>query len=179
MMPDYRALLRPRPKWPWAAWILAAVLLAAAGWLAALAMQTAGDTAQRQVALKAEQARRRQRPAPPPSRATQDEQKRWAALAMERAFSWYPVFRALEQANSPDIELLEFLPDKGSRRIALRGEAHSVGTLTDYLASLSEQQVLAEVYLAKQKNINRGGMTPVSFEIRASLAESAPTTTGK
>jgi len=170
-MRAYRKLLKPRRRWIGAVWFAALALLAAALGMAFMATQYLQSASQWEQALQEARARRVVPRPVTPSRAALEEQRRWAALANERAFSWYPVFRSLEQANSTDIELLEFVPDKGSRRITLRGEARSLDALTDYVAALQVQPALAEVYLARQKNISRGGMALQSFEIRAALSE--------
>ncbi|MDN2700408.1 hypothetical protein O0881_00190 [Janthinobacterium sp. SUN100] len=105
-----------------------------------------------------------------PSKAQADVQRRWDALAAERAFNWYPVFRALEQTTSADIELLEFVPDKPGRRIVLRGEARTSDALISYLGAMAAQGSFDEVYLAHQKRIQRAGMSLISFEVRAVIA---------
>lgn len=170
MMRDYRQLLRPRSGGARWVWSLVIALLAAAGWMSSLAVQRGQYAHRLQTSLEVARARLA-RPAPArPNRVAVDTQRRWEVLAAERAFAWYPVFRALEQASSPDIELLEFLPDKANRRLALRGEARSMAGLTGYLVALNAQAPLAEVYLAHQKNVSRAGMSIVSFEIRARLS---------
>lgn len=169
MIGNYRQLLRPRARWSWAVWLLALALLGGAAWVGVLAVRSAEQAQRWQATQAVVQARLVRRPPPQPSRAAQDERLRWEALAVERAFSWYPVFRALEQASSPEIELLEFLPDKTNRRLTLRGEARTMEGLTAYLTKLGAQAPLTEVYLAKQKNISRAGMSLVAFEVRTRL----------
>lgn len=166
---DYRGLLRPRAtgrRWLWGAILMA---LAVTGWGTALSWQAQIDARHFEALLRNAKSKRTAAPPPQPTRSETDLARRWHALAVERAYSWYPVFRALEQASSPDIELLEFLPDKASRKLVLRGEARNVEALTAYLALLSKQKILNEVHMAHQKNISRAGLTVMTFEIRASL----------
>lgn len=172
MSRGYRKILRPRPQRLWLAWLVAAAVLTLTAWICTLAVHEAGEAQRWQVALETAQSHVAHRPVPPvPTRAAEDAKRRWDALAVERAFSWYPLFRALEQASSPDIELLEFLPDKAGRRLTLRGESRNLDALTAYLFALNAQSPLSEVYLAQQKTINRTGMSLLSFEVRARVGD--------
>lgn len=119
--------------------------------------------------------RRAHAPAPVsvPTRTELEEQKRWVALRDERAFAWLPLFAALEQAGNADIELLEFQPDKISRRLVLRGEAKDEAALTDFLEALAGQPVLRNVYLSRRKLKQRDRLVTISFEIKASMASQA------
>lgn len=166
---DYQTLLRPRARGAGRLWGTILMVAAVAGWGTALAWQAQIDARHSEALLRNAHAQRSAAPPPQPTRTETDLARRWHALAVERAYSWYPVFRALEQASSPDIELLEFLPDKASGKLVLRGEARSVEALTAYLALLSDQKILTEVHLAHQKNVSRAGLAVMTFEIRASL----------
>lgn len=170
MSRDYRKILRARPRWQCYGWLLPSIALVTAVWMSGLAVHASGQAQVWQLALDAARSRSATRPAPSaPTRVVVEEKRRWDALAAEFAFSWYPLFRALEQASSPEIELLEFLPDKAGRRLTLRGEARNIGALSAYMTALGAQPSLMEIYLAQQKNVGRGGMTLLSFEVRARL----------
>ena len=106
---------------------------------------------------------------PKASRNEQDEQKRWAALKLERDFPWEKVFQAVEKVSSTNIELLEFQPDKSNRRIVLRGEARDLKALTAYLEALAAQAALTNVHLTHQQDLVRDRLETVSFEIKATL----------
>jgi len=162
-------LLLPPARGAWLGWLMAATLLAAAIYLGLGATQLAEQADSRQAAVATARAQLAHKPAPVASRAAVEDSKRWAALAAERGFSWYPLFRALEQSSSPDIELLEFVPDKANGRLTLRGEARSLTALTEYLSALGAQDALTEVYLARQKRRNRAGMVVLEFEVRTRL----------
>ena len=168
-MTNLRELLHPpvhRPMLPWGLSIACLVVAAVVGGRAWRYEQHA-DRIQQDLARL--QARRQAPPPVQPSKVDVDAQRRWDALAAERAFNWYPIFRALEQASSADIELLEFLPDKVGRHIVLRGEARTDEALTHYLAALAMQDSFGEVHLTHQKKGQRAGLSPLSFEIRATI----------
>lgn len=162
-------LLRPRPRYVGAAWLLAFLACGGAAWLAVEAWQQTAQTLTAQAALQRLEARRKPVEPAKPNKTEVELQRRWSALAAERSFNWYPVFLALERAARDDIELLEFLPDKAARRLTLHGEARDSAALTAYLAGLAEQENLQEVYLAHQKNVQRGGLSTIAFEIRAAI----------
>jgi hypothetical protein len=108
-------------------------------------------------------------PKPRIGRAEEERIAEWSKLAVERKFNWYPVFVALEKANSEDIELLEFRPDKASGRMTLRGEARSLQALVAYLKRLAELRPTSRAYLSHQKVASRDGLQVVIFEIQASM----------
>lgn len=170
-MDDLSFLLRPRPRRMWMSLGAAALLLTLAAWLGTLASlehEEARQTAQRVERVRAARAAR------PPLKFTpgeQEMQRRWAALSAERAFSWAPIFSAVERAASPDVELLEFQPEKEQRRISLQGEARTREALTAFLAALSRQPVFRNVHLTHQEKQVHDRLETVQFEISAVIAE--------
>lgn len=163
-------LLRPGARYPMLKWggaLLCLLVASAGGWHALHYARVAQATGQDLARL---QSLRIVRSPVQPSKAETDVLRRWDALAIERHFNWYPIFRALEQTASADIELLEFVPDKPGRRLVLRGEARTGDALISYLSAVAAQGSFDEVYLAHQKNIQRGGMSLISFEVRAVIA---------
>ena len=171
IMRDYRTLLRPRARGQCWTWLAALVIVAGAGWGGHLGLMAQAQAQRSEAILQQAIAKRSVAPAPKPTRSETDIARRWQALAAERAYSWYPVFHALEQASSSDIELLEFLPDKASGKLLLRGEARNVEALTSYVSLLARQDVLSEVHLAHQKNVVRGSLELMTFEVRAQVLE--------
>jgi hypothetical protein len=101
----------------------------------------------------------------------QEALKRWAQLKIEREFPWPPVFLAVERVASPDIELLEFKPDKINRRIALRGEARNRKALIVYLGALAAQTGLSNVYLTHQQTVARDTLETIAFEMIATFTD--------
>src|SRR4051812_2941304 len=104
-------LLRPRPR-PGVLFVAAAVMVAAGGWFAWLAYKdySSVETIRPQI----ERLRAQYKPVRPvsPTAAEFETRKRWSEMQAEASFTWYPILHALEEANSQDIELLEFVPDK-------------------------------------------------------------------
>jgi hypothetical protein len=108
---------------------------------------------------------------PASSHGEQENAKRWAQLKLERDFPWASVFLAVEKAASPDIELLQFKPDKLNRQITLGGEVRNHKALVAYLDGLSKQAILKNVYLVHEQSVQRDTLETIAFEIRATLVE--------
>jgi Tfp pilus assembly protein PilN len=143
---------------------LAAVLLAVAGYRS---VQRLGDLEKRGQRLRQAQKTAQVQP----SRTEIELQKRWSALAADRAFPWPAVFRAVEHAVDPDIELLEFRPDKRQRALTLKGAAKSEDAILRYLDALAAERPLVRVFLVRQAEVRRGRLVTLEFEIRATIAE--------
>jgi hypothetical protein len=111
------------------------------------------------------------RPEEKKSHGVLEEQRRWAVLKAERDFSWAEIFSAVEKAGNADIELLEFKPDKGNRRVLLGGEARDQQSLMVFLDALAEQANFKNVHLTHQQRKKRDRIETVSFEIRASISD--------
>lgn len=102
--------------------------------------------------------------------AVLETQKKWASLRAERDFSWPEVFAAVEKAGNPEIELLAFRPDKGSRMVLLGGEARDQKALLMFINALAEQANLNNVHLTLQQRKKRDRIETVVFEIRAQIS---------
>ncbi len=161
--------LRPRPRFvPLAiggALALAALAIYAAG-MAVEQHAQLGATEQQAERLRAAQV---VRPAPLASKTEVEEQKRWAVFKAERDFSWAPLFNALQVAGNPNIELLEFQPDKAGGRIMLRGEAKDEEALIAFMEVLAAQPLFQNVHLSHRKIKRRDRLVTVAFEIKAAL----------
>jgi Tfp pilus assembly protein PilN len=171
MMDGLKRYLRPTPKSTSWLWLSAAIGLAAAAWLGLLALQQYRIVEQAATRNDKLATMQNASKTPTPGRAEQENLKRWTQLKMERDFPWAPVFQAVEKVTGRDIELLEFKPDKLNRTIALGGEAKDRKALVAYLAVLSTQRALKNVYLVHQQSVERGALETVAFEIRATLGE--------
>lgn len=168
-MHKLRQYLQPRPRYRVAVWTATSMLLAVAG---TLAFQTwAMDAASRKMeeSIVARRAALQPKPAPAPTRAELELQRRWTSLDAERSFAWYPVFVAIEQAGNDKIELLEFEPDKFARRLVLRGEARDLASLFAFVEALSAQPAFRKVYLVRQKNKVNAALTTMEFELHGQM----------
>lgn len=104
-----------------------------------------------------------------PSRTDFEQRKQFEQVSLERDFDWNGVFFALQRANHPEIELLEFRPEKRQRVMILRGEAKSVLALAEYLGKMNQQRIFRRVYLTRQDLRSHGAVETVGFEMRAEL----------
>ncbi|WP_373989875.1 PilN domain-containing protein [Duganella sp. BuS-21] len=163
--------LKPRPRFVAPVICCCLALLGCAAWIsveASLQHQQLVRTAQRYEALRASQVV----PAPPKLKPSElEDLKRWAALRMERAFSWDVIFLAIEHAGSADIELLEFNPAKLDLALSLRGEARNHEALVEFLEALSRQPALGGVHLTRQKKKVRGQLETIEFEVRTTIVD--------
>lgn len=161
-------LLGPRPPGPSLA-IAAAVLAFASCFMASVAIDRYLGVRRLSSQLQQVHANHPAVKDPRPTASELDASQRWRAMRAEISFSWSPIFQGLERTNSPDIELLEFVPDKSGQHIDLAGEAHNDEALIKYLSSLSAQPVFCRLHLTHWKPKHRANLNVVTFQIRASL----------
>lgn len=108
-----------------------------------------------------------------PTKAEQEQTRHWSELEAERNFEWTRLFRAVERADSADIELMELAPDKRNRKVLLRGQARNSQALINYIDALSEQQMFKQIYLGHQQTTTKDGTETIAFEIKLSLQQSS------
>lgn len=168
-MPEYLHLMKRPARYRAPALMVSFVLLVAGAGLFYSAYESFSGSATTSAETAAIRSLLSRKPVITPSRKELDAAKRWAALREERDFNWYRVFRAVEAVSNADIELLEFQPEKASRRLTLRGEARNLAALIAYVSALSEQPDIEQAYLANQKTRTDGVLNPVLFEVRAQL----------
>jgi len=144
-------------------------LCALTGWVAFQAVQKGRAAERAEMRLTKAQAARASQVLPPPKQVEPAVLKRWAALQAERDFSWGDVFTAVEKAGSEDVELLAFEPDKVSRTIQLRGEAHDQKALLTFIEALAKQPNLKNVHLTRQQLNRRDRLETIRFEIKAAI----------
>ena len=159
------AYLALRPKYRLAIGLVILGLSLAAASLATLGWQQFS----RSKRLDAQLAEQAARVVPVPSHQQQDEAKQWSQVRLEKDFPWEKVFRAIERTSSPEVELLEFHPDKLNHVIVLRGEARSVDGLLEYLRVLTAKTGWLDVHLTHQEKVQHGALETVSFEVKATL----------
>ena len=168
-MIDHTALLRPRPQFRALVYLAALGIAIAAlmvGRTALLTHQEAVTLSRSNEELRAKQAAARAEPSP----KELELQRQWAVLQQERAYPWAKVFRAVEHAADPEIELLEFRPDRRAGTLVLKGEGRSAESVMRYLERLQEDPTFSRVYLAHTASIERGRLVTRAFELRLNLA---------
>lgn len=166
-MSELESYLRPRARMHAKTWFLSLLLLSGGIALALYAyaeLKRLDELLLRNSVLSAALA---VKPAPGPRPADLELRKRWALLAAERDFPWQRVFSAVERADRDTIELLEFIPDKHTQVLILRGEARNAEALTGYLEALGSDLTLSQVHLVSRKNVTRNALTTVGFELKA------------
>lgn len=163
-------LLRPPISHPGALWIASVLLLSVAAWSGDRAAQLGAVASEAEARAGGLTAALAVKPAPKKSRSALEEQKRWAALRVERDFAWPVLFAAIEQAGSTDIELLGFEPDKANRRIVLSGEARNREALLKFVDNLAGQSALNKVHLSLQLRKKQERRESIVFEVRAAIA---------
>jgi len=170
-MERIEAYLAPSPRHAAQWWLASGVAFALAACCASALHWQYGELVQRENELAQLQRLRHVSPPAAPTRADLDLRKQWEDLQRELDFSWYPIFAALENASSQQVALLEFVPDKTTRRMILRGNAKNIDALSAYLDALGAQDGFREVHLAHQKAIQQAGGTAIFFEIRMRILE--------
>lgn len=167
MNPDH--YLKPRTRWLKFYWLAPLSLCALACALAVLASQSAKRASRLDESNRLLMSARKVAVVPKPQPAALEEQRRWAELKVERGFPWSVVFDAVEQADRPNIELLEFRPDKRNRRVILRGEALDHESLSAYLEALTAQPAFRQVHVLHLQSISHDKLATVGFEIKANI----------
>lgn len=165
--------LRPRVSigpWMAALALLLTIAVAVMGWMV---WRQEADVAALRQKIALVRAATAAKPAPILSKVDIEQRKRWAQLQSERDFAWAPLFNALEAAGNPDIELLEFHPDKPGSTVVLRGEAKDEAALLDFMERLSVNPALKQVFLSHRKSRKRDRLVTVAFELKARLIQSS------
>jgi hypothetical protein len=161
-------LIRPRKRGQFL-WFSAISLLwlvvGTIGWSAMSVQSSAEQIDARNAELQKAKAVAR----PQPTREEAEVQRKWVALQQDRTFPWAGVFRAIERANDPEIELLAFHPDRRQATVVLKGEGKSAESVMHYLETLQAEPSFAEVYLTHTVNVERGRLGTRAFEIHIKL----------
>lgn len=165
--------LRPRVSVGLPMLLLATLLSTGAAGVLWMALQQNADGAMLSRQIASARAATAVRPLPALSKTEVDQNKRWAELQKERDFAWTPLFNALEAAGNPDIELLEFRPDKPGSTVVLRGEARDEAALLDFMERLAGSPILKRVLLSHRKIRKRDRLVTVAFELKAQLAQTS------
>ena len=167
-MIDHATLLRPRARLRAPAYLIAVALAACATVAVVTAVRIHQDAAA--LVLANERLHARQTAArPQPGKQDAEFQRQWAVLLQERTFPWSKVFRAVEHVVDPEIELLEFRPDRRQGTLILKGEGRNAESVMRYLGRLQEDATFSRVYLAHTASVQRGRLETRSFELRLYL----------
>ncbi|MEO8717692.1 MAG: hypothetical protein ABI423_05685 [Burkholderiales bacterium] len=111
-----------------------------------------------------------QRPVRSASKERLDEEVRNAeAVVRQIALPWGTLVRAIEQAATRDVALLQLQPDAQSRLVKLSAEARSRAAMFDYVRRLGATNGLADVHVVSHQVQNDDPRRPVQFSVQASM----------
>jgi len=168
-MIDHASMLRPRARGRFQGYLIAlsiALAAAAVGRAAYSAHRDAEAISVKNEQLRAQQAAMRREP----SREDQEFRRQWGLLQQDRAYPWEKVFRAVERASDPEIELLEFRPDRRQGTLVLKGEGRSGESVMRYLERLQEDATFTRAFLIHTASVERGRLVTRDFEVHLSLS---------
>lgn len=169
-MIDHQTLLRPRTRMRplgYMAALLLALVASTIGYEGYVANREAAAVTRNNEQLRSRLFASRQEPSP----QDQELRKQWAALQQERAYPWAKVFRAVEHVSDPDIELLEFRPDRRAGSLILKGEGRTSDSVMRFLERLQDDPTFSRVYLAHTASMERGRLLTREFELHLNLYE--------
>ena len=78
---------------------------------------------------------------------------------------WNDILQSIETVNTPDIALLNILPNTKSQQIILSGEGKNIQSVLSYVNQLQAQAMLEKVYLQKYLIDTNNVSKPVKFTI--------------
>lgn len=166
---ELKTYLRPRSRLKWILSLATLAMAAPAFWLFTLAYtdyQTVEQLREHNTRLMAKTAKPS---APKVGRNEKELTKHWNDLKTELDFPWLRLFAAVERADSDQIELLDFQPDKLNRVVTLRGKAINTQALISYLDVLADQPLISQAYLVHQQAAVQDKLDIVDFEIKVTL----------
>lgn len=165
-------LVNPHRRPSRSLWILAGVLLAGAVSVFALVNVLADERSQTARLFEDMAARGNALSLKSRAEMLGRSEEGWQSLQVDRAFPWMQMLYSLEKLSQRDIAILEFVPDKKSRAVLVRGWAKHERALTRYLDVFESEKLWSSVHLAHKQAQAEEGSEAVSFEIRASLSAS-------
>ena len=157
------------PRWP--GFAVLAVSLAVAGQLALMHRDTQAELARLETAAGLIGPERR--PAAPLPKERLDEQTKGAeAVVRELTLPWGPLIRALEDAATREIAILQLQPDAQQRTLKLTAEARSREAMFDYVRRLGASRTLGETHLVSHQVQRDDPQRPIQFSVQATLKAS-------
>lgn len=155
---------RRRVRWPGLA--LLALSLAVAADFALRYREVVSRIEATQVAVRA--------PVAPPLRAVSakaaEAEDRIARAAMRQlALPWARLVRALEDASTPDVALLQLQPETQQQTVRVSAEARDSAAMFRYMRNLAAAKDLSEVHLVSHEVAQDDPQRPVRFAAQASF----------
>jgi Tfp pilus assembly protein PilN len=162
---DY--LVLPR-RVRWAGWLVLAAAIGAGALLAEAWRDAQLELARLETAAGLVGSERRPVPAVPAARLD-EETKSAEAVVRELTLPWAAVIRALEEAATRDVAILQLQPDAQSRVLKLTAEAHSREAMFAYLRRLSASKVLVDTHMVSHQLRHDDPQRPIQFSVEAAL----------
>ena len=155
----------PRRRLRWAGLALLALSLAVAADLGLRYRDTVVELESVQTAKK---------PAPPPPRPTSakaaEAEDRIARAALRQlSLPWARLVRALEDAATPDVALLQLQPETQQQVVRVSAEARDSAAMFRYMRNLAAAKELSEVHLVSHEVAQDDPQRPVRFAAQASF----------
>jgi hypothetical protein len=160
---DYLASRRP-PRWPGV--LVLAVSLALAATLFSRWREAQLELARLDAAGMVSFERRA---APVPEARLAEEVKAAEAVVRSLALPWAALVRAVEQAATREVALLQLQPDPQARQLRLSAEARHREAMFAYVRRLASAEGLAEVHLVSHQVNRDDPQRPVQFSLQATL----------
>jgi len=104
-----------------------------------------------------------------PKERLDDEVKNAEAVVRQLTLPWASLIRAIEQAATRDVAILQLQPDAESRVVRLTAEARHREAMFEYLRRLGAAKGLAEVHLVGHQLQRDDPQRPIQFSVQASL----------
>lgn len=143
--------------------------------LLALSLAVAADFAlrYRDTLVELESIRTAKPVAPPPrptsAKAAEAEDRVARAALRQLALPWARLVRALEDASTPDVALLQLQPETQQQVVRVSAEARDSAAMFRYMRNLAAAKDLSEVHLVSHEVAQDDPQRPVRFAAQASF----------
>lgn len=101
----------------------------------------------------------------------EDEARSAEAVVRQLTVPWAALIRAIEQAATKEVAILQLQPDAEQRILRLTAEARSRDAMFDYLRRLSQAHGLAEVHLVSHQVQRDDPQQPIQFAVQAAMRD--------
>lgn len=104
-----------------------------------------------------------------PGKANDAEEKVARAAVRQLALPWAGLIRALEDAATADVAILQVQPEAQQQMLRVTGEARDAAAMFKYLRSLSAARGLSEIHLVSHEVAQDDPQRPLRFAAQASF----------
>ena len=159
---DY--LVPPR-RAPWPGVLVLAAALGLAAWLVHTYMEAAKELSRLETAAGLVRPDRRSAPVAP----KEEEIRRAEAVVKNLTLPWAGLIRAIEQAATREVAILQLEPNAETRMVRLTAEAKSREAMFDYLRRLGNAGGIGEVHLVHHQILKDEPQRPLQFSVHAAM----------